>query len=66
MSMYEELVGGGLYILGVSKVVFEQMFEYRYPCTTRAVSYLRPQRLYNAQGRRRSFRTFWATQTVGD
>jgi hypothetical protein len=27
VSMYEELVGGGLYIVGVSKVVFEQMFE---------------------------------------
>jgi hypothetical protein len=26
--MSDGFVGGGLYILGVSKVVFEQMFEY--------------------------------------
>ena len=49
----------------MSEVVFEQVFEYPKQCTTRAVSFLRPQRLYNAHGRRRSFRTFWATQTVG-
>jgi hypothetical protein len=27
LSISEGFVGGGLYILGVSKVVFEQMFE---------------------------------------
>ena len=39
---------------------FEQMFGYINPCTSRAVLSIRPQRLYNAKGRSREIRTFWA------
>ena len=39
---------------------FEQMFGYINPCTSRAVLSIRPQRLYNATGRSREIRTFWA------